>query len=175
MKYHPQRETRICLSSAEAAVLLDAAIKILPSIVPMIALQLFASMRRSELSNVRVNTNGVLFLIRRGGDLGRILDSPNLSEWLRCFPVPCGSALERAAASLRDTPKVFRSAKIPFEPGILRQTALTFECHRRLELGRMMTELGLEQPPLMRSPVNACIERADVEAFWNIVPPSSCA
>ena len=175
MKYRPLPKPRGCLSCAQVVTLLDAAAALLPSVVPLIALQLFAAVRRSELCSVRVNTNGILFLIGRHGELRRILDSPNLGAWLRCYPVPTPSQMRRADSALRDIPRLCRVADVPFEAGIVRRTALTFAYHRRMELGCMMMDLGFDPPPPVAPESFAdSIARAEVDAFWNIVPPSGC-
>lgn len=156
MKYHPFPKSRGCLRCAQVVALLDAAVALLPSVVPLIALQLFAAVRRTELCDVRVNENGILFLIARDGGWRRILDSPNLDAWLRRYPVATPCLARRADSALREIPRLCRVAEVPFEVGILRRTALTFGYHRRMQLGCMMSGLRFRPADAYRT---ACIRR----------------
>jgi len=163
----------------ELSALLNAASKVAPDVVPMLAMGAFMGVRDSEIK--RLNWNEI-DLVRGFVELKasktksarrRIVEiQANLAEWLRPYAEMTGAVVPANARNKLDlVRKVAGLARWPKNG--LRHSFASYRLAATHDAPRVASELGHTSPQMLYSVYRELVLPEEAERYWKIVPAAA--
>jgi integrase len=165
----------------ELRALLEAAMRISPDVLPMLAIGGFAGLREAEIQ--RLDWNEIDFArghievkaAKAKSARRRIIPiQPNLAAWLQPYSGMTGSVVPVGAR--RKLARVRTAAKLTFWPNNgLRHSFASYRLAAIHDAPRVSVELGHTSPQMLYSTYRELVLPTEAERYWTILPKQETA
>jgi integrase len=165
----------------ELRALLEAAMRISPDVLPMLAIGGFAGLREAEIQ--RLDWNEIDFArghievkaAKAKSARRRIIPiQPNLATWLQPYSGMTGPVVPVGAR--RKLARVRTAAKLTFWPNNgLRHSFASYRLAAIHDAPRVSVELGHTSPQMLYSTYRELVLPTDAERYWTILPKQETA
>jgi integrase len=160
----------------ELRALLDAANRVVPDVVPMLAIGAFAGLRDAEIkrldwSEVDLVRGHIEVKAKKAKSARRRLVEmqPNLREWLRPYAEMTGAVVPEGARGKLD--RVRKAASLASWPqNGLRHSFASYRLAACHDAPRVAGELGHTSPQMLYSTYRELVLPEEAERYWKLVP-----
>jgi integrase len=160
----------------ELRALLDAANRVVPDVVPMLAIGAFAGLRDAEIkrldwSEVDLVRGHIEVKAKKAKSARRRLVEmqPNLREWLRPYAEMTGAVVPEGARGKLD--RVRKAASLASWPqNGLRHSFASYRLAACHDAPRVAGELGHTSPQMLYSTYREVVLAEEAERYWKLVP-----
>jgi integrase len=162
----------------ELSALLDAATRLFPDVIPMMAIGAFAGLRDAEIKRLEWNEVDLVrgFVEVKGSKAKsarrRIVQiQPNLAAWLRQYRNMTGRLVPPNARNKLD---VIRkgSGLTRWPKNGLRHSFASYRLAAIHDAPRVASELGHTSPQMLYSTYRELVLPEEAERYWQVVPPN---
>ena len=162
----------------ELSTLLNAAAKVAPDVLPMLAFGAFAGLRESEIkrlnwNEVNLSRGFVEVKAEKAKSAKRriVRIQPNLAKWLAPYGSITGAVVPENSRKKLDA--VRKAAELQrWSRNGLRHSFASYRLAATNDAPRVAAELGHTSPQMLYSTYREVVLPEEAERFWKIVPPS---